>query len=332
MASTPERIGGAVGVAVTQIRLLNRQHGFRHIAGTLADGRAFFAKLAPEAGAAAGAYGKGPRGPGAYGAGAEAVPAPHAAAFAAEANGLRWLAAADGGPPVPQVIAVSREFLVIELVERAGADPSPAAAARRFGADLARMHAAGAPVLRCPLARVHRVAPAGQHAAAGDTARATRLGELVRGAPPRCRTSGGRATTAPAPGRRGQPGGGGHRPDRRAGGTAGAAEPHPRRPVVGQRAVVGRPRLADRPGRARRPPGDRPGDARPVRRPRAGRDPARATPRRSRWPKAGGPASPLHQLHPLLVHVCLFGGGYTAQLTAAARAALAGGRLTPRLS
>ena len=25
---------------------------------------------------------------------------------------------------------------------------------------------------------------------------------------------------------------------------------------------------------------------------------------------------PLHQLHPLLVHVCLFGGGYTAQLVA----------------
>jgi fructosamine-3-kinase len=32
---------------------------------------------------------------------------------------------------------------------------------------------------------------------------------------------------------------------------------------------------------------------------------------------------PLHQLHPLLVHVCLFGRGYVAQLAAAARAALA---------
>jgi fructosamine-3-kinase len=31
---------------------------------------------------------------------------------------------------------------------------------------------------------------------------------------------------------------------------------------------------------------------------------------------------PLHQLHPLLVHVCLFGGGYAAQLASAARAAL----------
>jgi fructosamine-3-kinase len=32
---------------------------------------------------------------------------------------------------------------------------------------------------------------------------------------------------------------------------------------------------------------------------------------------------PLHQIHPLLVHVCLFGGGYASQLRAAARAALA---------
>jgi fructosamine-3-kinase len=33
---------------------------------------------------------------------------------------------------------------------------------------------------------------------------------------------------------------------------------------------------------------------------------------------------PLHQLHPLLVHVCLFGGSYTAQVRAAARATLGG--------
>jgi fructosamine-3-kinase len=33
---------------------------------------------------------------------------------------------------------------------------------------------------------------------------------------------------------------------------------------------------------------------------------------------------PLHQLHPLLVHACLFGGSYAAQIRAAARAALTG--------
>ena len=32
---------------------------------------------------------------------------------------------------------------------------------------------------------------------------------------------------------------------------------------------------------------------------------------------------PLHQLHPLLVHVCLFGATYTASALAAARAVLA---------
>ena len=31
---------------------------------------------------------------------------------------------------------------------------------------------------------------------------------------------------------------------------------------------------------------------------------------------------PLHQLHPLLVHVCLFGGGYREAALAAARSAL----------
>jgi fructosamine-3-kinase len=42
-------------------------------------------------------------------------------------------------------------------------------------------------------------------------------------------------------------------------------------------------------------------------------------------PLAGGwrDRVPLHQLHPLLVHVCLFGASYAGQLHAAARAALA---------
>ena len=40
---------------------------------------------------------------------------------------------------------------------------------------------------------------------------------------------------------------------------------------------------------------------------------------------AGGRRVPLHQLHPLLVHVCLFGSGYVGATVAAARAALVGG-------
>jgi fructosamine-3-kinase len=34
---------------------------------------------------------------------------------------------------------------------------------------------------------------------------------------------------------------------------------------------------------------------------------------------------PLHQLHPLLVHACLFGAGYAGPVRDAARAALAAG-------
>ena len=147
MASVAERIGAAVGVAVTQVRLLRRQHGFQHVTGTLADGRAFFAKVATQPAPVRALTETGPSlawvGPD-----AGAVPGPHAAAFTAEANGLRWLAAADGGPPVPRVLGVADDLLVIELVEPQE-EPSPAAA-RRLGAALARMHAAGAAAFGAP--------------------------------------------------------------------------------------------------------------------------------------------------------------------------------------
>ena len=62
--------------------------------------------------------------------------------FAAEAAGLRWLAEA-GGPPVPEVLAVDRELLVLPWLA-AAADP-PAGAVERLGRELATLHAAGAP-------------------------------------------------------------------------------------------------------------------------------------------------------------------------------------------
>jgi fructosamine-3-kinase len=60
--------------------------------------------------------------------------------FAAEANGLRWLAAADA-VPVPEVLAVDDDLLVISFIPTSA--PS-AAAARRLGTELAVMHRAGA--------------------------------------------------------------------------------------------------------------------------------------------------------------------------------------------
>ena len=63
-----------------------------------------------------------------------------AAAFAAEANGLRWLAEA-AAVPVPEVLAVTPSALVISMIPPGSPTPE---AAFGFGADLARLHAAGA--------------------------------------------------------------------------------------------------------------------------------------------------------------------------------------------
>ncbi|MBB6375152.1 fructosamine-3-kinase [Pseudonocardia eucalypti] len=65
---------------------------------------------------------------------------------AAEAAGLNWLADA-GAVPVPRVLGAEDRELVVEYLPPAGPD---AAAARRFGAGLARLHAAGAPAFGAP--------------------------------------------------------------------------------------------------------------------------------------------------------------------------------------
>jgi fructosamine-3-kinase len=67
-------------------------------------------------------------------------PAP-AGFFAAEANGLRWLADAPGGPPVPGLLGFDDELLALAWLEPGSASP---AAAERFGRELAALHAAGA--------------------------------------------------------------------------------------------------------------------------------------------------------------------------------------------
>jgi fructosamine-3-kinase len=77
--------------------------------------------------------------------GAEASPQT-AAAFAAEANGLRWLAEA-AAVPVPAVLAVGPSALVISMITPQRATPE---AAFGFGTDLARLHAAGADAFGAP--------------------------------------------------------------------------------------------------------------------------------------------------------------------------------------
>lgn len=61
--------------------------------------------------------------------------------FEAEAAGLDWLRV-DGGAPVPQIVAALPDLLALEWIEEG---PATGAAARRFGAALARTHRAGAP-------------------------------------------------------------------------------------------------------------------------------------------------------------------------------------------
>ena len=62
--------------------------------------------------------------------------------FTAEASGLRWLGEVADGVAVPEVLAVDRDCLIIAWVEPGRVD---ADAADDFGRALARTHAAGAP-------------------------------------------------------------------------------------------------------------------------------------------------------------------------------------------
>ena len=128
-------IGRQTGLAVREARVAGSQHGYQHLMITLSGGRRAFAKAVlpgppTVAGALAAASGA------AAGGGGEEV----AAAFAAEANGLRWLAEA-AAVPVPEVLAVTPSALVISMIPPGTPTPE---AAFGFGADLARLHAAGA--------------------------------------------------------------------------------------------------------------------------------------------------------------------------------------------
>ena len=122
-AAEADRIARLTGLAVREARVVGVQHGYQHLMITLSGGRRAFAKAVP-ASDPGNAEGNGEV----------------SAAFAAEANGLRWLGQADA-IPVPEVLAVGPEALVISMVPPGPATPE---AAFGFGEDLARLHAAGA--------------------------------------------------------------------------------------------------------------------------------------------------------------------------------------------
>jgi len=62
--------------------------------------------------------------------------------FEAEVAGLRWLAEVEGGVPVPEVLAAASDCVILEWVEPSSKTPVEAAVA--FGQQLAVTHAAGA--------------------------------------------------------------------------------------------------------------------------------------------------------------------------------------------
>jgi fructosamine-3-kinase len=114
-----QRLERLTGTGVGDLQPAGSAHRWRYYRAALADGRVVFAKVA-----AAGLAGL----------------------FDAEGRGLRWLGEA-GAVPVPGVVGWDESTLVVSWV---AAGPPDAAAAERFGRDLARMHAAGAPSFGAP--------------------------------------------------------------------------------------------------------------------------------------------------------------------------------------
>ena len=114
MSDLESRLAGAAGSAVTRCRPIGGEHGARHYRASLADGREVFVKEAgdDETGAAA---------------------------LAAEARGLTWLAEVHA-VPVPEVICSQDGLLALAWIQPA---PPDRQAAERLGRDLARLHGTG---------------------------------------------------------------------------------------------------------------------------------------------------------------------------------------------
>ena len=315
------RIGRLAGAEVREVRRIGGQHRWGHYRVVLAGGRLAFAKVAspatadPAAGQELGAV------------------------FEAEACGLRWLAEA-AAVPVPDVLGWDAAGLAVSWVPGGAPDAS---AAGRFGRDLARLHLAGSARYGTPWPGFIASLPlgAGQPGAAGPGS----------GQPPGPRGAAGQLAGA-GPGaepwprwyasqrllpylRRARDAGGLGRDDvrlveqvaGRAAALAGPAEPPSR--IHGDcwsgnlLWSGGRGWLIDPAAQG----GHRETDLAMLAlfgAPYLDRILAayqEAAPLAAGWRAR----VPLHQLHPLLVHVCLFGAAYRDATLAAARSALAAG-------
>jgi fructosamine-3-kinase len=275
----------ALDFEVTEARRIGGQHGVDHFRLRTADGRVAFAKVAS----------------------ARAGPA----GFAAEAAGLRWLRAARA-VPVPQVLAVTESVLVIDWVDegRPGA-----AAADRFGAELARLHATGAEHFGAPWPGVIAglELPNGEAGSWPDWYASCRVLPFARAARDRGALSAADVGLVESAARRIAEVSGPPEPPSRihgdcwagnvlwSGGRGWLIDPAAhgghRETDLAMLALFGAPDL-DRVLAAYQ----------------------EVAPLAEGWRER----VPLHQLHPLLVHVCLFGASYRDSALAAARAVLRG--------
>jgi fructosamine-3-kinase len=284
-AAARARLERLLGVPAGGARNLGARHGVSHYQLELGADRTAFAKVSAR---------------------------PAGAAMAAEARGLRWLAAA-GAVPVPEVLGWDENTLAIEWITQ----ESPGRrSALRFGRELAVMHAAGADRFGAPWPGVIASLPLANEAAAGagwgEWYAGARLLPYVRIARDAGTLTGADAAlvesaAAAAPGVAGPA----EAPSRIHGdcwsgnvlwsGGRGwlidpAAHGGHRESDLAMLALFGAPYLD-----------------------------AIMSGYQEAAPLADGWRArvPLHQLHPLLVHVCLFGAAYTAPTLAAARAVLA---------
>jgi fructosamine-3-kinase len=282
-----DRLGSAIGVPVRDARPVGGGHGVRHYRVLLADGRGLFVK-------------SGPAGP------AEAA----GGALEAEGRGLAWLGEA-GAAGVPEVFFCSKELVAISWIPQASADRG---AAERFGRDLARLHASGAESFGAPWPGFIASLPLRNEQASSwpDWYVASRLlpycriardaGGLGRGDVALIESVAGRIADLAGPAE----------PPSRihgdcwsgnvlwSGGRGWLVDPAAhgghRETDLAMLALFGAPYL-DRILAAYQ----------------------EVAPLAPGWQAR----VPLHQLHPLLVHVCLFGAGYRDGAISAARAALA---------
>ncbi len=279
------RIGALAGTGVRDLTGAGRQHGWRHYRVTLADGREAFAKVA-DAGTRA--------------------------AFDAEARGLRWLAGA-AAVPVPEVLGWDDHALVLSWIPPGRPDTD---AARSFGHELARLHAAGADGFGAPWPGFIASLPLDNTPWPASGGWAAWYAE--RRVLPYLRRAADAGTLGPADvrlvetvtGRISELAGPREPPSRIHGDcwsgnvmwSAGrgwlidpAAHGGHRETDLAMLALFGAPHLE--------------GIIRAY---------TQTAPLADGWRAR----VPLHQLHPLLVHVCLFGAGYRDGMVAAARAAL----------